>query len=275
VQGYSKIFLVRSLGTFGFVVACLISLVSVDKLGFKWLYAGYGAAYALAMIAVFNLAKGYTSDHQPPRKNVLKAVSDQWNSLRLAVKQLRHSLLAKLLVPVALMSCANSMAFNIQGNYVPYKYAGADSTISLSWLIGSGFEIPIMFLCVYLLKRWNLTVVLSAGIIGTLIRIAGMDFSPTLGSLLFFLTLHGMYYAGVVTGLTIAIDRTETNHKPSLQLLCSLVYSGIPHALGCLMAGFLWDLFSLQFVYHAATAIALVSVLLFLPVIPSLKRTYY
>ena len=93
-------------------------------------------------------------------------------------------------------------------------------------------------------------------------------------SLLFAFTLHGFFYAGIVTGLGICIDRTKWKFRYSLQAMCSLVYAGIPHAMGGFLAGFIWDVYSIQFVYQVSMYLSLISLVVFIPLIPKLLKEY-
>jgi MFS family permease len=274
-RGYGTFFFIRALGTLGFVIGCLLAALSIEKLNFGLLYIGFGIGFIIALLSLKNLVPDSNTSPQKPHGSLSQGPAlfkpSTWIN---AWHQYKNSLLARLLLPVGLLSCANSMAISIQGNYILNEFEGTRTTVSLAWFICSGCEIPIMFLCIYLLKKWNLAYVLAAGMLGTCIRLAGMNFSTSIWELFLTLILHGFFYAGIATGLGICIDRTKWKYRSSLQAMYSLIYAGIPHVFGGFMAGFLWDRYSINFVYQVSMYISLSALIFFIPLFPKLSRRY-
>jgi MFS transporter, PPP family, 3-phenylpropionic acid transporter len=255
-QGYGQFFRIRSLGTLGFLVGCLISVFFPTLLELPLLYKGFSAALIMALGVVF-------WDHRRGRLEKLsQAILEEIKAhtpprFFEALRRLREPQTLRLLVVLGLMNFANSMAIGVQGNYLMHKWHEGQRTISLAWVVSTACEVPLMLLCGGVLKKYGLGYVLGLGIFGTLFKLAGLAVAGTLWQFYLALTMHGCFYSGALTGFGIYIDRKyRREESPTLQTLSGVFYGGIPSALAGLGVGWLWHLFSLQAVYWVSGAIA-------------------
>ncbi|MBF0432740.1 MAG: MFS transporter [Fibrobacteria bacterium] len=277
-KGYDIYFFVRSLGTFGFAVGCAIAAISARGFSFPVLYFGFGISFLLAF---FIIRPFRNFSHLPSKRDADSHVNKfvltdffkltKWKAMFPFLKDKQFLF---LLVPITIICCANSMAVNIQGNYIINHFRGTRTTVSIAWLLCSGLEIPIMFFCIYLLRKWSLTAVLFFGVLGTCIRLTGMSYSPTIGFFFLSIALHGFYYAGVATGMGVCIDRTNWKHRAALQPLLTVIYSGIPNVTGAFLSGYIWEHYSLSAVYQVSLVLSWIGLILIIFLFPGLIRRF-
>jgi MFS family permease len=255
-QGYGHFFRIRSLGTLGFLVGCLISVFFPTLLELPLLYKGFSSALFLALFVVFwdhrrarleRLSEAILAEikaHAPPR-------------FLEALRLLRDPQTLRLLVVLGLMNFANSLAIGVQGNYLMHKWHEGQRSISMAWVVSTACEVPLMLLCGWVLRKYGLSYVLGLGIFGTVLKLVGLAASDGLWQFYLALSMHGCFYSGALTGFGIYIDRKyRREQSPTLQTLSGVFYGGVPAALAGLGAGWLWHLFSLQTVYWVSGAVA-------------------
>ena len=274
-KGNSFFFLIRSLGTLGFVAGCIATFFFVESTTLQWVYLAMGVSFLIATLVLFVPTPFFPKqlNHNPAPRPATYNVSTTslWQEWKAIYKD---SFIRKLILPIALVSCGNTMATSVQGNYLIHSFAGTKSTVSMAWILCTGFEIPIMLFCAFLIKRWNVSLVVMLGVTGTFIRLVGMSFSESLSQLFFFFTLHGFFYAGVVTGLGVCLDKIHQSKHSAKQALFSLTYASVPSILGSFCAGFVWEHFSLKAVYGLAFGISCVGFILFIPLAPSFYKRF-
>jgi hypothetical protein len=269
-KGNGFFFLIRSLGTFGFVAGCLFAFFFVEDTALQQVYLAMGLSFLAASFVLFIPNPLSPNKPSPATYGNSRSTTlwQEWKSIY------NDPLIRKLVLPIALISCGNTMALSIQGNHIMHSFAGTKSIVSLAWIFCTGFEIPIMIFCAFLIKKWNVSVVVTLGVIGTLIRLAGLAFSESLSQLFFFFTLHGFFYAGIATGLGVCLDKIHQSKHSAKQALFSLTYASIPSIVGSFSAGFIWEHWSLSAVYGSAFGISCMGFILFIPLIPSFYKRF-
>jgi hypothetical protein len=163
----------------------------------------------------------------------------------------------RLLWTLGVMNFANAMATLVQGNYVVSRFGQGQSSISLAWIVATTFEMPLMFLCAWLVGRRGLRTVIGLGLLGTTVKLVVLGMADGYGMYLAGLIFHGALFSGALVGFNLFVDKSfAVADRPSLQSLGAFFYTGIPNAAGGLTAGLLWHFFELRSVYVAAALIS-------------------
>ena len=255
-RGHGTFFRIRSLGTLGFLVGCVISAFFPALSDLPLLYAGFAAflLFALAVVAwEYRMAPGAGADvysaSGPGRPTFLKALA-----------LLREPRTLRLLILLGAMNFANVMATGMQGNYLIDRWHQGQRTISLAWVVSTACEVPLMLLCAAVLRKYGLRYVIGLGILGTLFKLVGLAAAGQVWQYYLALTLHGCFFSGALTGFSVFLDRTyKKEERASLQALAPVFYAGIPSSLAGLTAGVVWHAFSLRSVYLVSGAIAVLA----------------
>ncbi len=253
--GHDVFFRIRSLGTLGFLVGCLVSVFFSSLTDLPLLYKGFSAALLMALAIVFqNYRKLGTG---LPTVLPLQSISPSAPSFMQALRLLNRPTTLRLLLVLGLMNFANALATGVQGNYLFHRWHGGQATISLAWVVSTACEVPLMLMCARILTKYGLRPVLALGVFGTLIKLVGLAAAGTLWQFYLALTMHGWFFSGALTGFSIYLDRNYSREdRASLQTLSGVFYAGIPSALAGLTAGWVWQVFSLRAVYLLSGMIA-------------------
>ncbi len=273
-QKPSLFFILRSFGTMGFLSGCLFSYFLVHSKNIEWLYNYFALGFLLSFLGLFFLNASTTqTDSQLFAISSKNKFYSKKNMLRLLVF-IKDPLFLRLLIAIFFLSWANSMAIGVKGNYLINIFHLDESQVSFAWILCAGFEIPIMYFCIFLIKRYGLATVLIFSALATMVRLGLMAVTPSLPFFYAGLLLHGFYYAGVVTGIGMCIDRSYKRYRTLFQIIATLIYAGIPNSIGNFMTGIIWENFNLKTVYYASFGLAIVSLLLFYPLIPRLRKRF-
>lgn len=256
-RGGAFFFLLRTLGTAGYLTACIVSYFLPDPARLPLLYAGFGLA---SLLAIPVIARTYIPEdpRQAPEDILVNPHPRRTPGLRRALRLLSAPVAKRLLWALGAMNFANAMATLVQGNYLMARFAQGQASISLAWIIATACEIPLMLGCVWLVRRHGLRAVLGFGLLGTTLKLFFLGAADSYGVFLAGLAFHGCFFSGAVVGFSLFLDhRYAVADRPSLQALGSLFYAGLPLALGGLSAGVVWHLFGLRAVYLVAALIGL------------------
>jgi hypothetical protein len=246
-RGHGIFFWIRSLGTLGFLSACLVSSRFTDFSDLPFLYLGFAGSYLLAMVVV---ARDYPGN--APGRPVAPRLT-----LAAAFSKLAKGRTGRLLLVMGVMNFANGLAICMQGNYLTHRWEGGQASISQAWVTSTACELPLFLLCAWVLRRHGLRHVLAMGLAGTLVKLVGLALAAELWQYLLALAMHGFFFSAAITGFNVYLDRGHAREElPSLQALATIFYQGIPNALAGLVAGFIWHAFNLRAVYLAAAGIA-------------------
>lgn len=254
-RGHGIFFGIRSLGTVGFLSACLVSARFPDFAHLPRLYLGFAAAYLLALAV---MALDYPG---PLAGGAAGSARGRERGMGEGFRHTLHLLVrgrtGKLLLVMGVMNFANSLAICVQGNYLVSRWEGGQASISQAWIASTACEVPLFLLCIFVLKRYGLRYVLAMGLAGTLVKIVGAALATELWHYWLALSMHGWFFSGAVTGFSVYLDRNHAREDlPSLQALSAVFFQGIPNALAGLVAGLIWHLSSLRSVYLFAAVVA-------------------
>lgn len=250
-------FVIRCVGTVGYLVGCVVSFYQPDPDRLPWLFLGFGLAYLLAFPVA---ARTYRPDgaRRSARAGGVPPALRRPPDFRRALRLLSAPRPARLLWTLGVMNFANAMATLVQGNYLVARFAGGQASISLAWIVSTTFEIPLMLLCAWMVRRHGLAAVLGFGLLGTTIKLAFIGAAESYGMFLAGLAFHGCFFSGALTGFNLFLDRRYgVTDRPALQALGALFHTGLPTAIGGLAAGLLWHFFGLRTVFVASAAIGL------------------
>lgn len=270
-RGQGVYFLIRSLGTAGFLAGCIGSYFQPGADRLAWLYLAFGLAFWATIPLV--LTRFRPGDPRQAPEDVLVAKHPRRTpGFRRALHLLSAPRAKRLLWTLGVMNFANAMATLVQGNYIVSRFHQGQSSISLAWIVSTAFEIPLMFLCAWLVGARGLRTVIGLGLIGTTVKLLMLGAADGFGVYLAGLIFHGCLFSGALVGFNLFVDKSfAVADRPSLQSLGAFFYTGIPNALGGLTAGLLWHFFGLRSVYVVAAAIAIgagVYTLRLLPMLP-------
>jgi MFS family permease len=274
-RGQGTYFIIRSLGTAGFLAGCVGSYFQPGAGKLVWLYLGFGLAFWATIPLA--LTRFRPADPRQAPEDILVTGDVRHTrrtpGLRRALRLLSAPRPQRLLWALGVMNFANAMATLVQGNYLVHRFGQGQEAISFAWIIATAFEIPLMFWCAHLVRRHGLRTVIGVGLLGTTIKLALLGLANDYSLFLVGLVFHGCFFSGALVGFNLFIDKYfNIADRPSLQSLGALFYSGLPTALGGLTAGLLWHFFGLQSVYWFTAAVGLGVGLYTLRLLPMLPR---
>jgi MFS family permease len=251
-RGHGAFFRIRTLGTLGFLMGCVISVFFPTLADLPLLYGGFAAALFLSLIVVGRVyPRPSPASPGAPRMGLTFS-----NALSL----LRQPRTLRLLIVLGTMNFANTMATVVQGNYLVDRWHEGQRAISVAWVVSTGCEVPLMLLCAGVLRRYGLRYVIGFGIAGTLVKLAGLALAGQVWQFYLALAMHGCFFSGALTGFSVYVDRTyRKEERASLQALAPVFYGGIPSSLAGLTAGLVWHGSSLRAVYLLSGGIAVLA----------------
>jgi hypothetical protein len=270
-QGPWVYFVVRCLGTLGFLAGCFASYFYPGPALLSRLYLGFGAAFLFALIiALWGLRP--SDPGEAPEDGTVNLNPRHAPGFGRALRLLSAPRPRQLLWALGIMNFANSMATLVQGNYLVARFPGGTQSISLAWIVSTACEVPFMLLCAWLTRCSALRVVMGLGLLGTTLKLVLIGTAATRGMYFLGLIFHGCFFSGAMVGFNLYVDQHfSVADRPSLQALGALFYQGIPMALGGLAAGLIWHFAGLRDVYWTAAAIGMgvgVYTLFLLPRLP-------
>lgn len=266
-RGHGIFFRIRTLGTVGFLAGSVVSVFFPHLADLPMLYAGFAGALFASLIVI---GRDYRQSAPPPGPGAASASASPsspssppshppspipgfFKSLAL----LREPRTLRLLIVLGTMNFANAMASGVQGNYLVDRWHEGQRAISMAWVISTGFEVPLMLFCAWVLRRYGLRYVIGFGIAGTLVKLAGLAMAGEVWQYYLALILHGCFFSGALTGFSVYLDRTyRREERSSLQALAPVFYAGIPSSLAGLATGLVWHAYSLRAVYLLSGGIA-------------------
>ncbi len=271
-RGRSTYFIIRSFGTLGFLLGCLVSYFLPHPEFLSRLYLGFGMVFLLALVVgLWGLRP--TDPRQAPEDGWISSHPRHTPTFRRALRLLSAPRSQRLLWTLGVLNFANAMAILVQGNYLVSRFPGGQGSISLAWVVSTGGEIPLMLLCAWLVRHYGLRVVIGMGLLGTTLKLVLIGMAETRGMYFAGLLFHGCFYSGALVGFNLYVDQNfPVADRPTLQTLGALFYQGLPTACGGLAAGLLWHFLGLRSVYWTSAAIGIavaVYALLLLPQLPA------
>lgn len=258
-RGHGTFFRLRTLGTLGFLLGCLISVGYPHLSELPLLYKGFSIALLLALVVVAWESRRHDPGSREEPTSAAKSAPHVFGvpGFRKALSLLAEPMTLRLLLVLGLMNFANAMATGVQANYLVHRWHEGQRTISLAWVVSTGCEAPLMLLCARVLNRYGLRYVLGLGILGTLVKLVGLASAGSLWQFYLALTMHGCFFSGALTGFSVYLDRKyHRRETPTLQALAGVFYGGIPSALAGLAVGWVWHAVSLRAVYLLSGSIA-------------------
>lgn len=255
-MNHGQFFKIRSLGTLGFLVGCVISLRFPHLLDLPILYHGFSAALVLALLVVL-VEHFFGQSGARPKKSTQKKLPSA-PGFRKALHLLSDPVTFRLLLILGIINFANAMATGVQANYLIHRWNSGQSSISLAWVISTACEIPLMLFCIRILSGSGLKMVIGLGILGTVIKLVGLASAHSLWQFYLALTMHGCFFSGALTGYSIYLDRKYAKEERStLQALSGVFYGGIPSALAGICIGWIWHSLSLYSVYLISACVVI------------------
>lgn len=275
-KGQGVYFLIRSLGTAGFLAGCIGSYFQPGPDKLAWLYLAFGLAFWVTIPLALNRFRP-ADPRQAPEDILVTPHPRRTPGFGRALRLLSAPRSKRLLWTLGTMNFANAMATLVQGNYLVRRFEGGQESISLAWIVATTFEIPLMFLCAWMVKRHGLRTVIGFGLLGTTVKLMLLGAADSYGVFLAGLAFHGCFFSGALVGFNLFVDKHfDVADRPPLQSLGALFYTGLPSALGGLTAGILWHYFGLRSVYLFAAAVGLGAgayTLVLLPMLPGRGRS--
>lgn len=248
-RGPATYFVIRSLGTAGFLAGCIGSWLQPGSDRLAWLYLAFAATLWLAIPVVLTRLRP-VNPREAPEDILVNPRPRRTPGFRRALRLLSTPRPLRLLLALGIMNYANAMATLVQGNYIVGRFGRPQQDISLAWIVSTAVEIPLMLGCAWLVRAKGLRAVIGLGLLGTTAKLLLLGLANDYATFLAGLAFHGCFFSGALVGFNLFVDRHfHVADRPSLQSLGALFYSGLPTALGGLSAGLLWHLSGLETVY--------------------------
>ncbi len=260
-RGHGAFFKVRGLGTLAFCLGCFASALGALRFEFSALYSLFAAAFLVS--ALFVLFSPKVLDTLTPQVEIRENL---FVSLRRMVILLWKKPMRQILIPICVLGLANGLSVPVQSNYLAHSLNVGKAAISLSWAWASLWEIPLMLLCGHWIMRYGLKPLLLLGFGGTVLRLILWSYASEPWTFAIALSLHGCYYAGVISAFGVFIDKNyEGSERHRIQVVAGLFYGGFVTSIGAFSSGILWEYFSLRWSFISATIVACLASLLLLP----------
>ncbi|MEN9355269.1 MAG: hypothetical protein RL318_2594, partial [Fibrobacterota bacterium] len=182
-----------------------------------------------------------------------------------------------VLLPIYFLSAlaylAAGMGQTLLGNLITSSaIAGQPRDISRAWSISTFLEMAFMFAGIAFLKRFGLKKLVLVGILATAVRWLWVSQATSLGQIFASQALHGILVVGLMTGQQLCLARLlPENLQASGMAASSILNGGVAGMLGCFLAGWIWETWSIQCAYAVAGSILLVSAVLFWWLVPDLE----
>jgi len=266
-------FVIRTLGTIGYLVGCVASYFRSTPESLPFLYLGFGGAF-IAALAVATVDLRPADPRQAPEDAEVVEHPRAAPGFRRAPQLFSDPLTARLLWTLGVMNFANAMVTLAQGNYLASRFSGGQSVISEAWIVATFCEIPLMLFCAWLMRRHGLRAVITFGLLGTVLKLVLTGIAGSRGVYFLGLMVHGCFFSGALVGFNLYVDqRFPVADRPSLQALGTLFYQGIPTALAGLAVGTVWHFWGLRSVFWIAGMIAMMTGVTAFKLLPRLSSS--
>lgn len=193
--------------------------------------------------------------------------------LRQTLRALWQPPLPAIYLVSALATLAVVMGQTLLGNLITSPSLGGEPRdISRAWSISTFLEMAFMFAGIAFLKRFGLKNLVLVGMLATAVRWLWVAQATTLPEVFASQALHGLLVVGLMTGQQLCLGRLLPAHlQTSGMAFSSILNGGVAGMLGSFLAGWIWQLHSLQCSYAVAGGILLVSLVLFWRLVPDLE----
>lgn len=244
-KGHSSFLMMRSIGTLGFAVFCLVSMILSDYLKLPQMYWLFAGAYFLGGIAsLFNQSVIPKQKEFVPLKTV-------WNWFKKGPT-------LTLLVLISLSNLTAFIGASFLGNFVINEMGGTHKEVSIAWSIATFLELPFFAICIWILKRFGLKKLILFGLVTNALRLLLTAYSNELWSFYAAQSLHGIFYAATLSGFSIYLNqRYKSDQIHHLQLFSSFIYAGFGSSIAGKLGAFIWDYSDLRFTYFSMGILAI------------------
>jgi PPP family 3-phenylpropionic acid transporter len=239
---------VRLWGSLGFVAAVIVIGSLLDEHGFQLVPVSVFILYVLISVFSFMVREAPHKPHQTTHSNILVVLKQP------------HILALLLICFLAQMS--HGPYYTFYSIYLK-QFDYSSSILGWLWALGVIAEIILFMVMHRLMPRYGASFLLSAALLLTSVRwlLIGF-FVDSLPVVIVAQCLHaasfGLYHA-------VAIELFHRNFRGRLQgrgqALYSAVSFGAGGAIGTLMSGAYWDVYSPQLIFGVAAAISFIAYL--------------
>lgn len=239
-QGDQWVLLIRSGGTLGFAVSCVVSTLIANRLDYSTLYLIFAAAALLAI--PFNKKTGPV---------LLPHTSG--SKIRSSWKLLGEKNTRNLLLGVGVAHMAIFGATSVLSNFIANHFEATKSQVSLAWTIATFSEVPLIWLSILILRRFGLKGLLLSGIFTSTIRMGLLFLVKDLSALYGVQVLHGLFYGSTLSGIGLYLARSHGDAQmQQLQMMAQSLYGGVATTIGAQVTGIIWNWAGLRNVYLIA-----------------------
>lgn len=239
---------VRLWGSLGFVVAVVVIGSLLDEHGFQLVPVSVFILYVLISVFSFMVREAPHKPHHLNHGSILRVLKQP------------HILALLLICFLAQMS--HGPYYTFYSIYLK-QFGYSSSTLGWLWALGVIAEILLFMVMHRLMPRYGASFLLSAALLLTSVRwlLVGF-FVDSLPMVIVAQCLHaasfGLYHA-------VAIELFHRNFQGRLQgrgqALYSAVSFGAGGAIGTLMSGAYWDVYSPQLIFAVAAAVSFIAYL--------------
>lgn len=250
-KGQNYFLALRSIGTLGFAVFCLITMILADYFTLPQLYWVFSIAYMLGAVA------SLVNQDVIPRHTDFISLRQVWNWFK-------EGPTIPLLLLIVLANMTAFIGSSFIGNFVQNELQGGTKDVSIAWSIATFLELPFFAICIWVLNRFGLKKLIIFGMVSNALRLTLTGYTDTLWGLFAIQSLHGIFYGATLSGYSIYLNQFYKSHQiHHLNLFSSFLYGGIGSAVAGKLGAMLWDYDDLRFTYICSGILAIfVSLLL-------------
>ena len=240
---------VRLWGSIGFIVAVMAVGALLDIVGPKGIFP----AGALCMLAM--LLSSIWLVHHVRNKQVLAVVDLEHLQKKTPLKELLDKRIVVLLVLCFFMQMSHSPFYTFYSIYLE-SYGYSKLHIGILWSSGVVFEIVIFLIGYRLLRRFDLTNLLSFTFLVAAIRWCLVAAYPENSSIMFITQImHAVTYGLYHIVMIQMIDRYFVGrYQIRGQALYSSITFGLGGAVGSVASGYVWTYYGQENLFWAAGA---------------------
>ncbi|NLB62994.1 MAG: MFS transporter [Fibrobacter sp.] len=242
--------IIRSMGTLGYAVSCLISIGIAKYFSYTGLYIVF-AIWALLSIPASKMS-GAILHTQEKSLSTKESLRKMWSPDIIV-----------LLIVIFIANMSINGATSVLSNFIFTELKATNSQVSLAWTIATFAEIPMIFASIYFLQKFGIKGLILVGIFLSTFRMGAISQINNLHQLYAVQTLHGMFFGASLSGVGIYFGRKfGTKNMQKINLISQSIYGGLAGVIGGKAIGLIWHHQGLRNVYlYAFIALIFASLL--------------
>lgn len=197
-----------------------------------------------------------------PETEIIKADTDSENTGKILMELLKNKTMLLLMIGFCLCVMNYGMFATYMVNINGYV-GGTDTTLGIANFAAALSEMPIMFLCQYLQKRYSSTAILKISAVFFLLRVivlmAAVNISMMIVGMLLQGPGFGLFYPASVTFVNQVLP---DNKRIRGQTIFGIVTSNFAGGCGNLLGGYLQDIIGIHHTLYVCALLTLIGMIM-------------